>query len=133
MTPNDEVNTLACMGLTERFSRAEVYQLAPTEATSEKRELVKAYRRGRTLFRRPLSFSQLELQFDVGGKIKKTSLKDEFTYDDFLALYGEHAQVLFRVDEVGRLTVATNETPLTARPGHKLISIIHAPTETTAN
>ena len=74
MTPNDEVNTLACMGFTERFGRAGVYQLAATERSSDRTERVTAYRSGRTLFDRAITFSQLEERIAGGAKIKKTSI-----------------------------------------------------------
>jgi NhaP-type Na+/H+ or K+/H+ antiporter len=126
MTPNDEVNTLAAMGMTERFGRAETYQLATAESGSEKREKVKAYRRGRTLFSQPVTLSQLEARFAEGAKIKKTIISSDFRYEDFVVRYRGAALVLFRIDEAGKLTVATPETQLTAKPGHKLISLIAA-------
>ncbi|MCA9237110.1 MAG: sodium:proton antiporter [Planctomycetales bacterium] len=124
MTPNDEVNTLACMGFTDRFGRAGVYQLAATERSSDRTERVTAYRSGRTLFDRAITFSQLEERIAGGAKIKKTSISEDFTYEDFLARYGEGALVLFRVDEAGKLVVATNETEMTVKPGQKIIALV---------
>lgn len=125
MTPNDEVNTLACMGFAERFGRAGVYQLAAAERSSDRTERVAAYRRGRTLFDRPMTYTQLEERIAGGAKIKKTSISEDFTYDDFLARYGEHALVLFRVDETGKqLLIATDETELTPKPGQKIIALV---------
>ncbi len=124
MTPNDVVNTLAVMGMTERFGRAEVYQVATVESSSERTERVGAYRRGRTLFDRPITLDELESRFEDGARIKSTSLSADFTYDDFLARYGESALVLFRIDEAGNLTVATDESDLAVRPGQKLIALV---------
>jgi NhaP-type Na+/H+ or K+/H+ antiporter len=124
MTPNDEVNTLAAMGLTDRFGRAEVYQLAVPEAASDKREKVKSSRRGRTLFLRPVTWHQLEDRFEAGAKIKKTLISTDFNYDDFLTRYGDVALPLFRIDETGKLHVATPGTPFHPKPGQKLIALI---------
>lgn len=124
MTPNDEVNTLASMGFTERFGRAEVYQVAAAESSSGRTEAVGAYRRGRTLFDRPVTYEQLSARFAAGATIKKTMLTTDFTYDDFLARYGESALPLFCLEETGKLTVATNEKELLPRPGQKLIALV---------
>ena len=125
MTPNDEVNTLAAMGFVERFGRAEVYQVAVSESSSDRTEHVGAYRRGRTVFDRPTTIGQLEQRFAAGARIKKTTLTADFTYDDFLARYGETALVLFRTDVTGKkLLVATEESETSPRPGQKVIALV---------
>jgi len=125
MTPNDEINTLAVMGFTERFGRAEVYQVATSESSSDRTETVGAYRQGRTLFDKPVTSGELEARFAAGARIKKTTLTPDFTYDDFLARYGESALVLFRIDETGKkLAVATEKSDLAPRPGQKLIALV---------
>ena len=124
MTPNDEVNTLAAMGFAERFGHAEVYQVAAVESSSERTETVTAYRHGRTLFDRPVTIEQLEDRFAAGATIKKTWLSSDFTYDDFLAQYGESALVLFCLNDTGSLLIATDEKEMAPRPGQKLIALI---------
>ena len=132
MTPNDEVNTLAAMGFAERFGRAEVYQVAVSEASSDRTEAVGAYHRGRTLFDRPITIEDLEHRMEHGAVIKKTLLTNDFTYDDFLARYGEKALVLFRTDVSGkRLLVATDESETSPRPGQKVIALVDEQSTTT--
>ncbi|MCG8451169.1 MAG: cation:proton antiporter [Pirellulales bacterium] len=125
MTPNDEVNTLAAMGFVERFGRAEVYQVATNEASSDRTERVGAYRGGRTLFNMPVTIQELEKRFADGARIKKTLLTSDFTYDDFMARYGETALVLFRTDVTGKkLLVATAESETSPRPGQKVFALV---------
>ncbi len=125
MTPNDEVNTLAVMGFTERFGRAEVYQVATSESSSDRTERVGAYRQGRTLFDKPVTIGELEHRFTAGARIKKTTLTPDSGYDEFLARYGKSALVLFWIDETGKkLTVATEKSKLAPRPGQKLIALV---------
>ena len=124
MTPNDEVNTLAAMGFTERFGRAEVYQVAAVESSSGRTESVGAYRRGRTLFDKPITVEQLEKRFAAGATIKKTLLTPDFTLDDFLARYGESALLLFCLEENGKLLIATDENDMLPRPGQKLVALV---------
>ncbi|MEM8944282.1 MAG: sodium:proton antiporter [Planctomycetota bacterium] len=129
MTPNDEVNTLAAMGFTERFGRAEVYQVAAAESSSGRTEAVGAYRRGRTLFDKPTTIEQLEDRFEAGATIKKTMISADFTFDDFLARYGESALVLFSLDENGKLTIATDEKDMIPKPGQKLVALVNSPAQ----
>jgi len=124
MTPNDEVNTLAAMGFLERFGRAEVYQVAAVESSSGRTETVGAYLRGRTLFNKPITIEELEDRFAAGASIKKTLLSKDFTFDDFLARYGESALPLFCLEENGKLTVATDEKDMLPRPGQKLVALV---------
>jgi len=135
MTPNDEVNTLAAMGFAERFGRAEVYQVAVSETSSDRTEHVGAYRRGRTVFDRPITIEQLEARFAAGARVKKTALTTDFTYDDFLARYGESALVLFRTDVTGKnLLVATEESETSPRPGQKVFALVdESPDDTQAS
>ncbi len=133
MTPNDEVNTLAAMGFTERFGRAEVYQVAAAESSSERTESVGAYRRGRTLFDKPITVEDLEERFEAGARIKKTTVSADFTFDDFLARYGETALMLFCLDESGNLVVATDEKDMIPKPGQKLIALVDTSSEVAAS
>lgn len=126
MTPNDEVNTLAVMGFAERFGRAEVYQVAAAETSSERTERVGAYRRGRTLFDKPITFEELEDRFEAGATIKKTMVTTDFTYDDFLARYGETALVLFTLEENGKLAIATDEKDMVPKAGQKIVALVDA-------
>lgn len=124
MTPNDEVNTLASMGFTERFGRAEVYQVAAIESSSGRTESVGAYRRGRTLFDKPVTIQELEKRVANGATIKKTLLTADFTIEDFMERYGESALMLFCLEENGNLTVATDENDMAPRPGQKLFALV---------
>ena len=125
MTPNDEVNTLAAMGFAERFGRAEVYQVAVSETSSDRTEHVGAYRQGRILFDRRITIWQLEERFASGARVKKTTLTADFTYDDFLARYGESTLVLFRTDASDKkLLIATEESETSPRPGQKVFALV---------
>ena len=124
MTPNDEVNTLACMEFAERFGRAEVYQLVIGKASSQRRDRVAAYITGRTAFRKDATYELLSSRWESGAKIKKTMLTQDFTFDDFRARYGTTAIVLFVIDEMGRLVVNTTEGPKTLKAGQKVVALV---------
>lgn len=124
MTPNDEVNTLAVMEFAERFDWSEVYQLAMAEVSSQRRDRVGAYRRGRTLFRKDATYDELASRRAAGARIKKTLLTEDFTFDDFRARYGATAIVLFVLDESGRLIVNTTDGPKTLKAGQKVVALV---------
>jgi len=124
MTPNDEVNTLAVMEFAERFGRAEVYQVAPEETSSQRTERVPANRRGRILFGKEITIARLEARFAHGSILKTTLLTEDFTFDDFIARYGESALVLFRIEEGNRLIIHTAEKDTIPKPGQKLIALV---------
>ncbi len=135
MTPNDEVNTLAAQGFVERFGRAEVYQLATAETSSERTERVGGYLRGRILFNQPVTLEQLQQRLASGSTIKKTTLTEGFTFEDFLARYGESTLLLFCFQENGDLEIATDEKDMQPKPGQKLIALVEdveQPSEQTA-
>jgi NhaP-type Na+/H+ or K+/H+ antiporter len=127
MTPNDEVNTLAAMSFVERFGRSDVYQLAVHESTKVPTARAATYRRGRILFNKPITFEQLESRFEAGMQVKTTVLSADFTYNDFLDRYTETALVLFRVEEKGKLVIATSDREYTPRAGHKIIALVEVP------
>jgi NhaP-type Na+/H+ or K+/H+ antiporter len=124
MTPNDEVNTLAAMEFAEHFGRAGVYQLAAAEPTSQRRDRVAAYRRGRTLFRRDACYEFLAAHHAAGAKIKKTQLSADFSFDDFVARHGPSAIVLFLVDPSGKLIVMTTDDMSSLKSYPKVIALI---------
>jgi NhaP-type Na+/H+ or K+/H+ antiporter len=124
MTPNDEVNALATIEFTERFGRAEVYQIAPEETSSQRTERVSASRRGRTLFGEETTLELLESRFRQGWTVKSTRLTEDFTYDDFLVRYGDTAIGLFRLEDAGKLIVTTADSDAAPTPGQKLIALV---------
>ena len=126
VTPNDEVNTLAAMSFAEHFGRSEVYQLTVHESGKVPTGRAAAYRRGRILFNRPITFDQLERSFESGMKVKATPLSADFTYKDFQQRYGQSAIVLFRIEEKGKLVVASSDLDYQPRAGHKLIALVES-------
>lgn len=124
MTPNDEVNALACQEFLDFFGRAEVYQLPTKAISTERREPVSTHRLGRRLFAVDLTYHRLAERFAEGATVKTTPLTAEFDYRAFRDRYADTATVLFSIDETGRVTIATVDSPLNPRPGHRLISLI---------
>jgi len=129
VTPNDEVNALAVRQFTPFFGRSEVYQLSPWDVGAGRRQSVSEHLRGRVLFGEEVDCSYLARRFSADAQVKRTSLTEEFTYDDFTALYGKTAVVLFVIEPTDTLTVCTAESPPAPKPGQTLIAVVD-PTST---
>lgn len=131
MTPNDEVNSLAATEFAEMFGSANVYQFA-APSSKERLERVPSHRRGRVLFADGVTHDALQLRFAAGAVIKKTTLSDDFTIDDFRQKYPS-ALLLFTLPEKGKLTICTPGRKFEPRAGKKLIALVDADEAATAS
>ena len=128
LTPNDEVNALACREFAYTFGRENVYQLPPMDVGSGKRESVAEHLRGRMLFGERWSHDRLQRAVMGGAQVKKTRLTREFSYEDFWQLYGTSAVVLFLLDEK-KLIVNTATNPPKPKSGQVVIALVEASQE----
>lgn len=129
MTPNDEVNSLAVRQFSDQFGKANLFQLTPRNYDKNKpRGEVAERLTGRKLFSLNSTYPKLIQRFQNGAKIKKTLLTEEFSYQDFLDLYGETATPLMVIDESKKLKICTAEDDSTPKNGQTLISLVdHIP------
>ncbi len=124
MTPNDEVNTLATSEFAEHLGSANVYQLAPHDADSDRHQRVPTHLRGRILFDRQVTDEVLRHRYEEGYRTKKNMLSDDYTYEDFREKYGELAIVMFVVSESGQLKVQAADKEYEPKSGDKLIALV---------
>lgn len=126
MTPNDEVNTLAASEFAEQLGSANVYQFSPHEKSSERHQRVPSHLRGRILFSAGLTEDQLRQKFLQGYRAKKTTLSEDYTYDEFREKYGDDVVLMFVVPEKGKLNVVVANSTYEPKPGDKLIALVPA-------
>ncbi len=125
LTPNDDVNTLASTRFSELFGGAFVYQLPPVSLPAGIDSHPAAELGGRFLFGPEWDYQSLKRALDSGSQIRRTSLSDEFTVDDFRAS-NDDAVPLFIVRPGGRLSVilSSDTDPLAgAGNGDTIISL----------
>ena len=129
ITPNDEVNSLAVRQFSDQFGKANLFQLTPRNYDKNKpRGEVAERLTGRKLFSLNSTYPKLTQRFQNGAKIKKTLLTEEFSYQDFLDLYGETATPLMVIDDSKKLKICTEEDDNTPKNGQTLISLVdHIP------
>ncbi|MEZ6121337.1 MAG: cation:proton antiporter [Pirellulaceae bacterium] len=123
-TPNHDLNTLAAMEFAPVFGRAKVYQLPPGELRGRRREATPSHLRGRYLFANDANYDSLELRFATGSIIKKSKITDSYTYEDFLARYGEDVQILFVLTESKQLNIITAGEKIAPKSGQVLFSLV---------
>ncbi len=105
-TPNDEVNSIAAQDFIHVFGSANVWQVAPTDDGAHHRNATAKHKRGRICFPDRPPFKRLETFAAQGAVIKKTTLTEQFTIEDFNNLYGEDSILLFYVTEEKELKIA---------------------------
>jgi len=127
MTPNDEVNSLAATEFRELFGSENVYQLAPPKQTSQRQRRIPQHLRGRLLFAAEAPYDEVQRRVREGAVLKKTTLSDDFTIDDFQAKYGESALVLCTFPEPGRVRIGAVDEDLELEEGGKLLALVDPP------
>lgn len=118
VTPNDEVNTLACERMAEMFGSGAVFQLAEDgEADSGVG--------GRRLFANGVHYAAIDQLFRSGAVLKRTRMTDEFTLQHYRELYGEMAVPMYLVDASGKVQLLTESWPERIDDGQRLVGLVH--------
>lgn len=124
VTPNDEVNSLALRECRHWFDSSRLFQLTfKTKSTPGKRELTKSLV-GRELFGEGINYARLRDMHEAGALMKSTKLTSEFSYEDFMAKYGEQAIVMCSIDPEGELKINTINDPLVPVAGQTIIAFV---------
>jgi len=126
-TPNDGVNTLATKEFAHLFGRVNVWQLTPHDKDTHHSKAVASHMQGRHCYSQSPTFQDLERKVYQGHKIKKTTITDVFTLEDFHQVYGKDAPILFLDDASKGLRPA--EADLVEIPAETIIYALVEPTE----
>ncbi len=124
VTPNDEVNCLACRHFVEDFGRKECYQLPFLSTKEGKHEVAAREDRGRPLFGKDWTFATLDLLAGGDPLVKRTRLSAEFDLAAFRAEHGTSALPLCVLRKDGTVMVGTVDSPLAPEPGDTLVSLM---------
>lgn len=126
LTSNEEANALAALHFAGTFGRDRVFQLPPPTGVDRKKRIWVApqYLSGRLLFSPKATYGSLSERFANGWTVKKTSLTEKFTYEDFQARYRGEVLPLFVISPLGNLRIVTPDSKLKPKAGDKLISLV---------
>ena len=110
VTPNFEVNTLACDEFRHQFGLANVYQLRSGENATQRTD--RSHRmKGRPLFAEKFNSEAIDQMIEHGARVKRTQITEKFTFTEFKARYGEDVLPMFVLDAAGKLTVLVHDSP----------------------
>ncbi|RMF16022.1 MAG: sodium:proton antiporter [Gammaproteobacteria bacterium] len=125
LTPNLELNSLACIRFGDIFGLKEVYQLGEPQDKDKPTQWIPEDLSGHTLFGPHMSFAYITKRLHHGATIKRTPITKDFSYEQFRAQYADQeAAPLCLISESGKLTFFTVAKSITPRPGQVLISLV---------
>jgi hypothetical protein len=124
LTDNDELNTLAAVRYGQWLGDDHVYQLVPGKHEADDKT-ISGRMRGHTLFKRDITFRELDTQY-FGGKeivlVQDNAVEKLATYRE----NGVFFLVLFVITNDGRLLVSTADNPATPRSDEAAIIWVDA-------
>ncbi len=125
LSPSGELNALAAMRFRHEFGHQRLYALASgQESQRTDKHRASHEHRGQALGDRALTYSQLANALNQGAEFYSTQLTENFTWEDYQALHGSRATLLFARDSSGWVYVVTPESDLKPGPGWTLLALI---------
>jgi NhaP-type Na+/H+ or K+/H+ antiporter len=115
LSPQSDLNALATIRFKPEFGKAGVFSLPSKGEAEEGADKASAERTGRTLFGMDVTYTRLRSLLGEGAEIHSTTLSDNFSYDDFIARFGDEALPLFAITPRENLRVFTEEDSI--KPG----------------
>ncbi len=124
LTSNDEVNSLSVLQFSEEFEKINLYQLVPN-TNKDELEFSPMHLRGRFLFGKGVNYNFITNKVMNGAVVKSTTLRAEFTFDDFKDEYGEDFTLLFVIINKGnRLIPVTADDKIVPQIGNTIVALV---------
>ena len=125
LSPSGELNTLAAIRFRHEFGPRRLYTLASgQEIRRTDKHRASHEHRGQSLGNPVLTYTQLASELHNGAEIYSTQLTENFTWEDYQALHGERATLLFARDHNSWVHVVTPESDLKPGAGWTLLALI---------
>ncbi len=125
LSPAGELNALASARFRHDFGHRRLFSLASgLENQRSDKHRASHEHRGETLGQPALTYVQLAQQLNQGAELYSTTLTDGFGWDDYQALHGDRATLLFTRDDAGWVHVLTPDSSLKPGPGWTLVALI---------
>ncbi|USS57078.1 MULTISPECIES: sodium:proton antiporter [Pseudomonas] len=134
LSPAGEINALACARFRHDFGHGRLFVLASgLEKQRSDKHRASEEHRGHLLGSSPMTYQQLANRLHHGAELYSTTLTEGFDWDNYQALHGERAHLLFARDSHGWVHVSSPDNPLTPQPGWTLVALVEpAPVAGTA-
>ena len=130
LSPSGEMNTLALMRFRHELGHQRIFGLASgQESRRTDKHRTSLEHRGNQLGSETLTYAKFASQLSLGAELYSTTLTDGFSWDDYRALHGERATLLFVRDDSGWVHVVTPESTLKPAAGWTLLALIQPETQ----
>ncbi|MFP6583105.1 MAG: sodium:proton antiporter [Candidatus Hydrogenedentota bacterium] len=123
LTPNEETNALISKHFENSLGRSKVFQLVSEQTEDRDAHSMSTSLRGRTLFSEDCTYDYLLDFYKQGATIKKTTLTDEFTYEQFLDTHDGQTIPLLMLHTSGSPDMFTIVDPPAPHAGHTIFSL----------
>ena len=120
-TENEAYNALVCNEFAHEVGRDSVYQLGENVDEKDRHALPLSIR-GRALFEAGFGVTDVNERQQQGWVFRKTTLSDEFDFEDAQETLPDSAHLLLLIRKSGRLRFFTHAAPPEPRAGDTLIS-----------
>jgi NhaP-type Na+/H+ or K+/H+ antiporter len=125
LSPSGELNTLAAMRFRHDFGHQRLFGLASGhESRRSDKHRASLEHRGNQLGSEAFTYAKLASQMGQGAELYSTTLTDGFGWEDYRALHGNRATLLFMRDDSGWVHVVTPETALKPGSGWTLLALV---------
>ncbi|MBK5539246.1 sodium:proton antiporter [Pseudomonas sp. TH05] len=125
LSPAGELNAVAAMRFRHDFGHQRLFTLTSgLENRRTDKHRASLEHRGHLLGSETLTYNRLASLLNQGAELYSTHLTTGFTWDDYQALHGERATLLFARDSSGWVHVVTPESALQPTAGWTLLALI---------
>jgi len=133
LSPQQELNALACLRYRSEFGEENIFVLPGASEKLEEQEdsRVGTPRCGQLAFARDATYAKLASLLSQGAEIHDTRLTENFDFDAYYRKYYRRALPLFAVDPRGRLLPFTAEAAPKPAAGWTVIALIQPEEEQT--
>lgn len=125
LSPSGEMNTLALMRFRHDFGHQRMFGLTSgQESRRSDKHRTSLEHRANQLGSEALTYGKFASQMSQGAELYTTTLKEGFDWEDYRALHGDRATLLFMRDSTGWVHVVTPDSMLKPSAGWTLLALI---------
>jgi hypothetical protein len=124
LSPSGELNTLAAMRFRHDFGHRLFALASSQESRRTDKHRASHEHRGHLLGSQPLSYTKLASLLGQGAELYSTNLTEGFSWEQYQALHGDRATLLFARDTGGWVHVVTPDSSLKPVAGWTLLAMI---------
>lgn len=128
LTPQNDLNALACLRYRAEFGSNNIYSLTTSKEKDNDYVIsrITARYHAHILFGEDITFSKLASLIGQGGTIRQTRLTENFDFADYQKEYGRRAILLFALTAKNKLRCFAKGEKITPEPGWTIIALVQA-------